>query len=604
MRTVLHVLFFHFLLIATVSAQVTTTYGVEGWATHTVGGRGGKIVKVTNLNASGVGSFAAALAASGPRIIVFEVGGVINLNGQSLSLNNPDVTIAGQTAPGKGITLINGGLSIRTHDVIVQHLRIRPGSTGHAVGSWEPDGLTTDGAGNVVIDHCSFSWAVDENCSASGPRFEGANPEEWRNNTSHAVTISYNIIAEGLSHSTHTKGEHSKGTLVHDNTKEIAILNNLYAHNVDRNPLFKGGARGVVVNNFIYNPGVAAVKFGLVDSEWLGYVKDTGKMTLVGNYLKYGPNTSSIAFCNIGNGPCEVFLSDNLSLNRVGGLVAEYKGDVAKRVFVKPVWNENIRVIPATEVQQNVVRQAGARPWDRDDIDNRIVLEAVNGTGSIIDSETSVGGYPSYPLVSQAFDEAAWNLDCMLKINPDVTLELPTSNGSYQKDAPLTISAIRKTGTACMDLLLNGTSQGLRSSPPYTWQLRIPTTGTHRLVVVTNADSLFKTVTPTSTLVVTDSLANSLRATDRPSRTSTVFPNPFSNHTKLSYVLAEPGPVGISVYNGQGMLVEAFDSKIQESGRHEWIWAPTTLPGGLYFVCFKSASGTNLHKIIHSKSEY
>src|SRR5690606_15419415 len=121
---------------------------------------------------------------------------------------------------------------------------------------------------NVIVDHCSITWSTDENLSASGQRFEGANPEEWRKNTSHKIVFSNCIVAEGLSKSTHGKGEHSKGSLIHDNVCDVLIIGNLYANNTQRNPLFKGGAKGIVVNNYIFNPGNAVIHFGLVPSEW------------------------------------------------------------------------------------------------------------------------------------------------------------------------------------------------------------------------------------------------------------------------------------------------------------------------------------------------
>ncbi|CAN5718984.1 hypothetical protein BH23PLA1_BH23PLA1_34980 [soil metagenome] len=120
----------------------------------------------------------------------------------------------------------------------------------------------------MLIDHCSIAWATDENLSASGPRFDGENVEQWRQNTSHDITFSNCIIAEGLDDSTHAKGGHSKGSLIHDNASNIAIIGNLYASNVDRNPLFKGGARGVIVNNLSDNPRSRAVHYRLVSGEW------------------------------------------------------------------------------------------------------------------------------------------------------------------------------------------------------------------------------------------------------------------------------------------------------------------------------------------------
>ena len=118
----------------------------------------------------GKGTLRNALKVTGPRIIVFEVAGVIDLEMKSLDLTEPEVFIAGQTAPGPGVTLIRGGLRIRAGEAVVQHLRIRPGDAGQAKGSgWDPDGITTAGsAHDVWIDHCSVTWSLDENVSASG----------------------------------------------------------------------------------------------------------------------------------------------------------------------------------------------------------------------------------------------------------------------------------------------------------------------------------------------------------------------------------------------------------------------------------------------------
>ncbi|MFC0252871.1 pectate lyase family protein [Massilia consociata] len=243
---------------------------VKGWA-DTRGGAGGRIIRVTNLNASGEGSFAAAVAQTGARIVVFEVGGVIDLQGASIRVQEPHLTIAGQTAPNPGITFIRGEFSVATHDVIVQHIAVRPGEFGRAKRSgWEADGLSTSAADNVIIDHCSFSWATDENLSASGPRFKGATVDEWRQATSRRITFSHNIVAEGLRDSTHRKGEHSKGSLVHDNANRVLFFGNLFNANHERNPLIKGGAHVAVVNNLIHDFGARAVHYNLIAHEWGG----------------------------------------------------------------------------------------------------------------------------------------------------------------------------------------------------------------------------------------------------------------------------------------------------------------------------------------------
>jgi pectate lyase len=210
-------------------------------------------VRVTTLAPTGPGSFLEALNFKGPRIIVFEVGGVIDLGGHKVTIREPFLTIAGQTAPSPGITIIRNGLFVRAHDVVIRHLRVRPGEAGRAKKrGWDVDGITCgDGARDVIVDHCSVSWATDENLDIWGEPFRGATPAEWHANNVQRITYSHNIVAEGLHDSTNTKGPHSKGLLIGDNTTGILVLGNLFAGNVERNPEVKGGVRAAVVNNFI-----------------------------------------------------------------------------------------------------------------------------------------------------------------------------------------------------------------------------------------------------------------------------------------------------------------------------------------------------------------
>lgn len=193
--------------VAPAAAEAPLAFpGAQGWAARTPGGRGGQLLRVTTLAADGPGSFAAALQTPGPRIIVFEVGGVIDLGGKSVKITEPNLTIAGQTAPSPGITFIRGGFDIATHDVIVQHIRVRPGEAGYGKGSGRDfDAISVIAGHDVIVDHCSLTWATDENLSASGPRFTGKTPDEWRRGTSHRITFSNNLIAEGLARSTHAR---------------------------------------------------------------------------------------------------------------------------------------------------------------------------------------------------------------------------------------------------------------------------------------------------------------------------------------------------------------------------------------------------------------
>lgn len=396
--------------------------GALGWAADTPGGRGGQILRVTNLNSEGPGSLRAAIETEGPRIIVFEVGGVIDLGRRTLVIREPYLTIAGQTAPSPGITLIRGGIDIiRTHDVIIQHLRIRPGSAEQPLSSgWDEDAISTQSAHNIIVDHCTLTWATDENLSASGPRFTGATPDEWRQGTSHRITYSNNIIAEGLAHSTHAKFEHSKGSLIHDNISDILIYGNLYAHNVERSPLFKGGVRGAIVNNFIFNPGQTAVQYNLMAEEWGDQPFQTGQMSVVGNVLRAGLSTvDTIAFMMIGgHGDVEYFGRDNIAVDRIGRplpMFGRYTTSRARIIQTRraPTWPEGLTAMAAADVERHVLRNAGARPWDRDRNDIRVIADVAEGRGIVIDSEQQVGGYPVQEMRRRAFDPADWNLHDM-----------------------------------------------------------------------------------------------------------------------------------------------------------------------------------------------
>jgi hypothetical protein len=409
-------------LSQTGSNELLAFPGAVGWAAHTPGGRGGQIIRVTTLAAKGPGSFLEALETKGPRVIVFEVGGVIDLHGEEIEIDEPYLTIAGQTAPAPGITLIRAGVNIRAHDVIIQHIRVRTGTAGMSKRTgWEPDAMgTVGGAYNVIVDHCSMTWSIDENLSASGKRFVGANPEEWRQHTSHAITFSNNILAEGLANATHAKGEHSKGSLIHDNVTDILIIGNLYAHDAERNPLFKGGVHGSILNNLIYDPGQRAVHYNLIAAEWGEHPFQVGKISLVGNVMRAGPSTpSDVALFMLGGaGDVELYMKDNIAVDRLGRplpMLGRYTTSPAKIIEVKtaPALPEGVKLLPAVEVEDAVIANAGARPWDRDEHDWRVVADTIEGRGRIIDSEQDVGGYPVQLATRQAFNPADWDMRYM-----------------------------------------------------------------------------------------------------------------------------------------------------------------------------------------------
>lgn len=387
--------------------------GFKGFGTETTAGSGGRIIRVTTLASTGAGSLREALAASGPRIIIFDVGGVIDLAKSDLSISQPFVTIAGQTAPSPGITIIRAGIKISTHDVLMQHIRVRIGDAGMAKKSGFEKDVSIDGANgyNVIIDHCSFAWGTDENLSVSGPRYDGPSA------TAHRVTLSNNIVAEGLYDSTHSKGIHSMGSLIHDNVTDVAVIGSLYAHNNERNPWYKGGATGVIVNNVIYNPGIWAIRMGPVVSEWDGYALPANpRVAIVGNIMHHGANTKAgLGLVGSNSTGGDVFMSDNLAYDKAGAAVPQTFGTGIKQLSSAPVWPAGLSSLPVGSVMEQVLTHAGARPKDRDTVDTRIVNSVRQRTGSFVNSQTEVGGYPTATKTTRVLSVPSSGVDAWLQ---------------------------------------------------------------------------------------------------------------------------------------------------------------------------------------------
>ncbi len=364
--------------------------GAQGYGVETPGGRGGKILKVSNLNDEGPGSLRSAVEASGPRIVVFEVGGYINLHSE-LAITNPFITIAGQTAPEPGITLRNRRLRIGTHDVVIQHLRSRPGDApGKADELDDRDALTIQDFNNpiynVVIDHCSFSWSVDEVVGLWG----------YRDKRLSDITISNSIISEGLNRSLHPRGPHSKGLLIGDYSKRVTLIRNLISSSADRNgPLFKGGTSGIVLNNLVYNGG-NSYRLGFADD----YNAGPSKVTAVGNLWIDGPaypTRGPVWFNSNVKAGTEIYLSGNKIVQQTGfpvPIVENNTGWGNPVVTIPPLWIQDLKVWEVNQVESGVLANAGARPAQRDVIDERIVREVRTRTGRIIDSPKDVGGWP------------------------------------------------------------------------------------------------------------------------------------------------------------------------------------------------------------------
>lgn len=413
----------------------------------------GAIIKVTTLAASGPGSLKAAIDATGPRVVVFEVGGVIDLARATWSLSKSDITIAGQTAPSPGITLVRGALIIEAHNVLIQHIAVRVGDDGlTSPNGWEPDSISIGrNSYGVVLDHVSASWGIDEVVSvSSGPIL----PRPYD------ITISNCLIAEGLKESIHSKGEHSKGTLIGDGVKRVSLIRNFWAHNHERSPRISSGSQAEAINNLIYNPGFAAITI---------FAKDSGDgasdTAIIGNRLVTGMDSrpylgilgaSSSTGSDRSN--VEVFSSDNLAYSSTGTvlpLVADRADDLLDAdLFVFATSATHSSGFVAAPASQNdwLTVNVGSRPKDRDPVDQRIVQGYFSRTGRHVNSQSDIvqqsgsfdsEGYPAYPasyrsltipsnLFGDADDDGVNNLEEWLTEYTRAVEYSPVRSASYR----------------------------------------------------------------------------------------------------------------------------------------------------------------------------
>jgi len=374
--------------------------GAAGYGTTTPAGRGGRVVEVTSLADDGPGTLRSALAETGPRTVVFRVGGAITAQ-TILELHEPFVTVAGQTAPGGGVMVNGAGLAIFAHDVLIQHLRFRPGAIS-PIDPEDNDAVTVlgyTGAGyNVVIDHVSMSWSEDEDFST----YAGA----------HDVTLSWSMVTEPLRLSRHQKGNHSAGVLFTDGARCASLHHTLMAHAGFRNPILQGLGRFDVVENVIYDWGDLATE-----------VRDLGavnQVNLVGNVYRPGPSSATdwrqvnVAVAHPVNelikaealyataSRPQLFALDNFGPSRTDPASDEWS--IASWSYGTVDLPPEYRVaapfptppVPrvAGPVMDAVLAGAGATRPARDAVDARIVQEAQTGGGRIIDHVEEVGGFP------------------------------------------------------------------------------------------------------------------------------------------------------------------------------------------------------------------
>jgi hypothetical protein len=361
--------------------------GAEGFGAFTPGGRGGKTIHIDNLNDSGPGSLRAAVEASGPRIILFRVGGVIPLK-STLRIEEPFVTIDGEYAPGAGVMFRNHGIEVRTHDVVLRYFRIRVGDDdvhlddpksreSYYGGSGEHALYYIEGSKNCIADHLSLSWSTTKILSVT--------------KLSDRITIQWCILSEALNFADHGYASIAGGN-------RVTWHHNLFAHNLSRNVRFGGLVDADFRNNVIYDWGHTC---GNGEFDRINYI---------GNYVKAGPSTTQKPWLLFIDGeevamPGTLFVTNNVLLGtraapevnednwRGMGYYYERHTIAASEPFPAPPVTTELPQV----AYQRVLNDAGATLPRRDAVDQRIVREVRDGTGHIIQWVKDAGGWPDFP---------------------------------------------------------------------------------------------------------------------------------------------------------------------------------------------------------------
>lgn len=410
--------------------------GAEGFGRYTTGGRGGKVYVVNKLTDDGSeGTLRYALEQKGPRYIIFKTGGTIYLQ-SPLKIHEGDVTIAGQTAPGDGITVANYETFVGANNVIIRYMRFRMGDQK----KYEGDAFGARFIKNLIVDHCSMSWSTDETVSIY---------------VNENTTLQWCVIAESLRNSFHQKGPHGYGGIA--GGKFASFHHNIYAHHDSRNPRLGeyAGSKFALTdltdfrNNVIYNWGHNNI-----------YGGEGMNVNIVNNYYKPGPATMTrqrvVAIDKNEKPETEVYNiwgKYYITGNIVEGSPEVTKDNWQEGVFsqMKPSYNltdkdkNSIKINQPHDIQNNVktysakeayekVLQFGGASLLRDAIDLHVLKDVKNGSytyngskgskNGIIDSQNDVGGFPKLnegkPLTDTDNDGMPDEWEIKNKLNPKV----------------------------------------------------------------------------------------------------------------------------------------------------------------------------------------
>lgn len=405
--------FFTYLFAANPTVKLPAFPNAQGGGAISEGGRGGKIIEVTNLNSSGTGSLREAIEENGPRIVIFKVSGIIDLQSRPLEIKNPYISILGQSAPEGGITIKGHEISIQTHDVIIQYLKVRTGRNNSFTKQVGDSIGMSNNAYNVIIDHCSLSWSNDENAQV------------WSyDKPSRNITWSWNILSEGLTYNHASCGLIAGSNVNPDDMTDIDIHHNLFAHFNNRMPLIKVKSSRVI-NNLMYDwQWHATAISGGVSADIIGNKYTPGPNTPKSRYFAIAVTTDEIrnlkfAAQDLMYGPLgkpSIYIQDNLAPGILNSKQDNWSTIREWDDFRWPTINENkyrrksplqsstfpITIQNALSAEQDILKSSGASKrvneygqWidARDNIDKRIIQEYQTKTGIIPVDEKQVGGY-------------------------------------------------------------------------------------------------------------------------------------------------------------------------------------------------------------------
>ena len=615
--------------------------GAEGYGKFTVGGRGGTVYEVSNLNDSGTGSLRAAVEASGARTVVFRVSGTITLT-KDLKITNPNITIAGQTAPGDGVCLRKYALVINANQVIIRYLRVRLGNESGG----ESDAVSSRGFNNIILDHVSASWSVDETMSLY---------------FCENITIQWCMVSESLYNSNHPKGNHGYGGINGGNNS--TSHHNLLAHHSSRNPRMASGCGNFDYrNNVIYNWGFNSTYGG--EQQQVGDVNHSfSTINMVANYYKPGPATKpgtityrivNPSYRDVVSDYGDWYVADNVMVGNAAVTANNWNGGVQPQggsgdfQYLKldnPWPAMSFKQQTATDAYYSVLDNVGATLPKRDMVDARIVSDTRNGNATfegptyetvqsvpdktklcgIIDLPENVGGWPVLNSTTAPTDTDHDGMpddwETTKSLNPNNATDRNTigSDGytnlekylnSIEFNYPVTDYKLTKpTGTTYKlewrdDYIAedgfiiersynNGPFEVIATLPQYANNYTDTSSFagliTYR-VVAFNADNTSPRTTSISygTLGINDKTLENTKII--------CSPNPFSDELNIKMSILEAQKIRIELIEMSGKKVATIADRTFEAGDHSLLWKSSNssygLKSGVYIISFTNSNST------------